>query len=61
MLQRTHWHAVVLVGGDFSKIEHPYLYLENATDAASWLKQQQFTDTYILIKGSRGIGMEKVI
>lgn len=61
MLQRTHWHAVVLVGGDFSKIEHPYLYLEDAAEAAAWLKQQQFTDTYILIKGSRGIGMEKVI
>lgn len=61
MLQRTHWHAVVLVGGDFSKAEHPYLYLENAAEAGSWLKQQQFTDTYILIKGSRSVGMEKVI
>jgi UDP-N-acetylmuramoyl-tripeptide--D-alanyl-D-alanine ligase len=61
MLQRTHWHAVVLVGGDYSKINHPYLYLENAAETASWLKQQQFTDTYILIKGSRSIGMEKVI
>jgi UDP-N-acetylmuramoyl-tripeptide--D-alanyl-D-alanine ligase len=61
MLQRTHWHAVVLVGGDFSKVTHPYLYLENAAEAASWLKQQQFTDTYILIKGSRSIGMEKVV
>jgi len=61
MLQRTHWHAVVLVGGDFSNITHPYLYLENAAETAAWLKQQQFTDTYILIKGSRSIGMEKVI
>ncbi len=61
LLQRTHWHAVVLVGGDFSKIQHPYLYLENAAEAAQWLQQQQFTDTYLLIKGSRSIGMEKVI
>jgi UDP-N-acetylmuramoyl-tripeptide--D-alanyl-D-alanine ligase len=61
MLQRTHWHAVVLVGGDFSNIEHPYLYLENAAETDSWLKQQQFTDTYILIKGSRSMGMEKVL
>lgn len=61
MLQRTHWHAVVLVGGDFSNITHPYLYLENAAETAAWLKQQQFTDTYILIKGSRSMGMEKVI
>jgi UDP-N-acetylmuramoyl-tripeptide--D-alanyl-D-alanine ligase len=61
MLQRTHWHAVVLVGGDFSKINHPYLYLDNAAEAANWLRQQQFTDTYILVKGSRSIGMEKVL
>jgi len=61
LLQRTHWHAVVFVGGDFAKINHPYIYLETAEEAASWLKQQQFTDTYILIKGSRSIGMEKVI
>lgn len=61
LLQRTHWHAVVLVGGDFSRTEHPYIYLENAADAASWLKQQQYTDAYILIKGSRSMGMEKVI
>jgi len=61
LLQRTHWHAVVLVGGDFSKINHPYVYLDNAAAAANWLQQQQFTDTYILVKGSRSIGMEKVI
>lgn len=61
LLQRTHWHAVVLVGGDFSRVQHPYLYLENAAAAAQWLQQQQFTDTYILVKGSRSIGMEKVL
>jgi UDP-N-acetylmuramoyl-tripeptide--D-alanyl-D-alanine ligase len=61
LLLLTDWHAVVLVGGDFNKTVHPYLYLENATTAATWLQQQQFTDTYLLIKGSRSMGMEKVI
>jgi len=61
LLQRTHWHAVVLVGGDFSKISHPYIYLDDAAAAAAWLQQQQFTDTYILVKGSRSVGMEKVV
>jgi UDP-N-acetylmuramoyl-tripeptide--D-alanyl-D-alanine ligase len=60
-LQRTHWHAVVLVGGDFSKVTHPYIFLPDAAAAADWLQQQQYKDTYILIKGSRSIGMEKVI
>lgn len=61
LLQRTHWHAVVLVGGDFIKTNHPYIFLENVAAAASWLQQQQFTETYLLIKGSRSMGMEKVL
>ncbi|WP_212001640.1 UDP-N-acetylmuramoyl-tripeptide--D-alanyl-D-alanine ligase [Chitinophaga sp. HK235] len=60
-LQRHHWEAVVLVGGDFKKINHPYIFLENSAEAAQWLQQQQFQDTYLLIKGSRSTGMEKVI
>ncbi|WP_160716211.1 UDP-N-acetylmuramoyl-tripeptide--D-alanyl-D-alanine ligase [Chitinophaga solisilvae] len=61
MLERTHWDAVVLVGGDFKKITHPYIYLENSAEAGKWLQQQQLQDTYILIKGSRSTGMEKVL
>ncbi len=61
LLQRTHWHAVVLVGGDFKQVQHPYIYLDNAAEAAQWLQQQQFSDTYILVKGSRSVGMEKVL
>lgn len=61
LLQRKHWHAVVLVGGDFIKTQHPYIFLENTAAAAAWLQQQQFSDTYLLIKGSRSMGMEKVI
>ncbi|NLR64453.1 UDP-N-acetylmuramoyl-tripeptide--D-alanyl-D-alanine ligase [Chitinophaga varians] len=60
-LQRHHWEAVVLVGGDFKKVNHPYIYLDNSAEAAQWLQQQQFQDTHILIKGSRSTGMEKVI
>lgn len=61
LLERTHWDAVVLVGGDFKKVNHPYIFLENATEAGKWLQQQQYQDAYILIKGSRSTGMEKVI
>ncbi|MGF6845908.1 UDP-N-acetylmuramoyl-tripeptide--D-alanyl-D-alanine ligase [Chitinophaga sp. W3I9] len=61
LLERTHWEAVVLVGGDFKKVTHPYIFLENATEAGKWLQQQQYQDTHILIKGSRSTGMEKVL
>ncbi|MFY0252634.1 UDP-N-acetylmuramoyl-tripeptide--D-alanyl-D-alanine ligase [Chitinophaga sp. 30R24] len=61
LLERTHWDAVVLVGGDFGKVSHPYIFLEDAVTAGKWFKQQQFQDTHILIKGSRSTGMEKVL
>lgn len=61
LLERTHWDAVVLVGGDFKKVTHPYIFLENSAEAGKWLQQQQFQHAHILIKGSRSTGMEKVV
>jgi UDP-N-acetylmuramoyl-tripeptide--D-alanyl-D-alanine ligase len=55
------WHAVVLVGGDYAKIKHPYVNFANALEAATWYKQQAFTHTQLLIKGSRSMQMEKVL
>jgi UDP-N-acetylmuramoyl-tripeptide--D-alanyl-D-alanine ligase len=58
----THnWKAVALTGGDFQKIDHPYLRFDNAAAAAEWYKQQGFENTHILIKGSRSMQMEKII
>ncbi|MEC5148267.1 UDP-N-acetylmuramoyl-tripeptide--D-alanyl-D-alanine ligase [Chitinophaga sp. 212800010-3] len=61
LLERTPWDAVVLVGGDFKHVAHPYIYFDNAAESAKWLQQQHFQDTHILIKGSRSTGMEKVL
>ncbi len=60
-LLKHHWDAVVLVGGDFAKVNHPYIFLPDALEAKKWLEAQQFTNTFILIKGSRSTGMERVI
>ncbi|WP_423737198.1 UDP-N-acetylmuramoyl-tripeptide--D-alanyl-D-alanine ligase [Chitinophaga caseinilytica] len=61
LLQLSHWKAVVLVGKEFSKTQHPYIWFETADEARTWLEQQQFQDTHILVKGSRSVGMEKVV
>lgn len=61
LLQRYQWKNVALVGGDFLDIHHPYLSFPNATAAAGWFRQQHFANTYILIKGSRSMQMEKVL
>ncbi|MEI9958881.1 MAG: UDP-N-acetylmuramoyl-tripeptide--D-alanyl-D-alanine ligase [Ferruginibacter sp.] len=55
------WKAVVLVGGDYHKLQHPYINFENSLQAKEWFDQQQFTNAQILIKGSRSMQMEKVL
>ena len=55
------WDRVILTGGDYKKLDHPYTYFENSTKAGDWYKQQHFENTLILIKGSRSMQMEKVI
>ena len=61
LLNNYNWLNVVLVGGDFNKITHPYIYFDNASQAKEWLVNKKFVDTYFLIKGSRSMQMEKVL
>lgn len=61
LIQSFPWEKVVLVGGDFGKIEHPFLYFPDATSAAQWFKNQHITGSTLLIKGSRSIQMEKIL
>lgn len=61
IINQHKWKAVVLVGGDFNKIKHPYIYFENSAQVAEWLKEQQFKNCQLLIKGSRSMQMEKAL
>jgi len=61
LLSQYEWENVILVGGDFLKTEHPYLQFQTATEAKQWLEEQDFENTYFLIKGSRSMQMEKVL
>jgi UDP-N-acetylmuramoyl-tripeptide--D-alanyl-D-alanine ligase len=55
------WKDVVLVGGDFSKVNHHYLYFETSAEAREWFKVQHYNRCSVLIKGSRSTQMEKVL
>ncbi len=55
------WDHVLLVGGDFLKTEHPFVSLQTAEEAGAWLQGQDICDAYLLVKGSRSMGMEKVL
>jgi len=60
-LQKFEWKQVILVGGDFKDCSHPFLYFDQTEEAQKWLLAQQFQQHHILIKGSRGIQMEKIM
>ncbi|HUM96291.1 MAG TPA: UDP-N-acetylmuramoyl-tripeptide--D-alanyl-D-alanine ligase [Chitinophagaceae bacterium] len=61
LIQSKNWEKVVLVGGDFLKLAHPYLSFTNAQEAKTWLQNQKFEKTDFLVKGSRSMQMEKII
>ncbi len=61
LIDTFKWKEVVLVGGDFMKIKHPYLTFPTAEEAAIWLASRSFQNSAFLVKGSRSMQMEKVV
>ncbi len=61
LINNYKWSNVLFVGGDFKNVSHHYIYVNSADEAADWLKQQNFQNVYILIKGSRSIQLEKAL
>jgi len=60
-IKAAHFDKVVLVGKEFESCQHAFTYFENSTLAKNWLDQENFTNHFFLIKGSRGIQMERII
>ncbi len=54
---------LILVGKEFRQAaeETDALFFENTADLRAWFKQQNFSDVHFLIKGSRSIGLEKIL
>ena len=56
---------LLLVGSEFTKAAHALgigaTCCVDSTEAADWVAQSKISDTTILLKGSRGIKLEKVI
>ncbi|HEY4288117.1 MAG TPA: Mur ligase family protein [Puia sp.] len=61
LISQYPWHQVALVGGDFEKIDHPYLRFADSKEAGHWLSNAGFHNIYMLIKGSRSSKMEQVL
>ncbi|MEO5561790.1 MAG: UDP-N-acetylmuramoyl-tripeptide--D-alanyl-D-alanine ligase, partial [Chitinophagaceae bacterium] len=60
LIKQHNWKQVILVGGDFLKLSHPFVQFENSSEAGKWLQEQHFENAHLLIKGSRSMQMEKV-
>lgn len=56
---------LLLVGGEFLSAAHTLgidaTCCTNSTEAAEWVAERKISDTTILLKGSRGIKLEKII
>ncbi|GJM34313.1 MAG: UDP-N-acetylmuramoyl-tripeptide--D-alanyl-D-alanine ligase [Saprospiraceae bacterium] len=54
---------LVLVGPHFAEIAHTLnlKHFEDATALGTWFQEQVFEDTLILLKGSRGMALEKIL
>jgi len=61
LIQSLHFNEVILVGGDFGLIQHPFRYFEHSAAAGKWLHEQHYKDALLLVKGSRSMQMEKVL
>jgi UDP-N-acetylmuramoyl-tripeptide--D-alanyl-D-alanine ligase len=61
LIKQYKWREVALVGGDFQKINHPFKKFNNADEAGKWLKGLELNNSYLLVKGSRSMQMEKIL
>ena len=61
LIDQFAWKDVALVGGDFLKIDHRYHSFQNSLSAKAWLDEMGFKNSYLLIKGSRSMQMEKLL
>jgi UDP-N-acetylmuramoyl-tripeptide--D-alanyl-D-alanine ligase len=60
-IKKYKWQDVILVGGDFMKMDHPFQRFNSSEQAGIWLKQHKSDNRFLLIKGSRSMKMEKVL
>lgn len=60
-IDKHQWKDVLLVGGDFLKVDHTYRKFNSPEEAGSWLQNIKPHNAFFLIKGSRSMQMEKLL
>ncbi|HRN80738.1 MAG TPA: UDP-N-acetylmuramoyl-tripeptide--D-alanyl-D-alanine ligase [Ferruginibacter sp.] len=60
-IQQFPWQKVILVGDEFAEVPADMLHFRSSKEAGAWLHAQAYQNMHILVKGSRGTKMEKVL
>jgi UDP-N-acetylmuramoyl-tripeptide--D-alanyl-D-alanine ligase len=60
-INKYKWKDVLLVGGDFLKMDHAWHSFANSTEAGEWMAKQDIANSILLVKGSRSTEMEKIL
>ena len=60
-IDKHQWKDVILVGGDFMKVDHTYRKFNSPAEAGEWLQSIKPQNAFFLIKGSRSMQMEKLL
>lgn len=60
-IDKHQWKDVVLVGGDFTNVDHTYRKFASPNEAGEWFRANPPQNSFLLIKGSRSMQMEKLL
>lgn len=61
LLQKHNWKEVVLIGEEFASTKSDYKYFKTTEEAKQYFTSQTYSSEQILIKGSRGLALEKLL
>jgi UDP-N-acetylmuramoyl-tripeptide--D-alanyl-D-alanine ligase len=60
-LLKHKWDKVILTGQEFKNLPYHFIHFNTTKETADWFNQQQYQNSLILIKGSRGMAMENIM
>lgn len=62
LLVRQNFGTVLLIGSEMQRAQRPgFQYFLTKAEAAAWLRENPLTGRLILVKGSRGMGLETLV
>ncbi len=61
LLMKYEWKKIVLAGKDYKNLPTAILHFTTTEETVAWYKSEQIQNSFILIKGSRGMAMEKIL